>query len=709
MEPLHFLIGIHDHQPWGNFGHVFERAWEEAYGPFFETVDRHPGVRFSLHLTGALLEWIEAHRPEALQTFRRWVEEDRVEMIGGAFYEPIVTAVPPRDARGQIVLMRKYLERRVGASPEGMWLAERVWRPDVPAVVEPAGVRYVILDDTHFRHAGLPDQDLHGYFLSESGGHPLALFPIDKGLRYTIPFRAPEETIERLRALHRRGQVRAVTYADDGEKFGLWPGTHHWVYAQGWLDRFLGLLEESSDWLRLSTFSEALDRLPPTGRVYPPAASYDEMTEWALPPGTQRERRALEAGLREAGLLEPARVFLRGGHWDGFLARYPEVNYFHKRMLDVSRRLAEAEDAGIAGLEEARRALYRAQVNCPYWHGLFGGLYLNGIRQEVFRNLILAERLLAEAGRRPPLVERRDLDLEGDEEILVRGSASGAVIKPSLGGGLVELDVLEFPFNLLDVISRREEAYHDELARAVAGGETAEEEAPASIHDRVGPASADLTVRLALDTYRRLSALDRLVDPGLRAADSRRGSEEGLRGGNPNAPYEVEELAEEGRRLRVRLSARRLCDGRTVHVKKTLQLDPDRGRYRVEVRLECGGEGPLPALYAQEWNLTLLAPDARDRRVLVNGRPARPARLNAETDHREVVELSLEDGWSGIRASFCPDRPVRLQRYPVETISRSEQGFEATYQGTCFLLVWPDPPAGGSVFEAAVDLILGRP
>jgi alpha-amylase len=433
------------------------------------------------------------------------------------------------------------------------------------------------------------------------------------------------------------------------------------------------------------------------------------MTEWALPPRAQRERHALEESLRESGLLEPGRVFLRGGHWDGFLSRYPEVNYFHKRMLEVSRRLAEAEEEGVSGLEEARRALYRAQVNCPYWHGLFGGLYLNGIRQEVFRNLILAERLLAESGRRPPLVERRDLDLEGDEEILVRGTATGAVLKPTLGGGLVELDVLEFPFNLLDVVARREEAYHDELERAAAVVETSEEEGPASIHDLAGDVPADLNDRLTLDAYRRLSALDRLVEPGLRAAGSRRGAEEGERGGDPNAPYRVEEVVEQGRKVRVRLSARRRCDGRAVLVEKTLRLDPDAGRYRVELRLECEGEGPLPALYAQEWNLTLLAPDARDRRILVNGRAARPARMNAEADHREVVELALEDGWSGIRAAFCPDRPVRLQRYPVETVSRSERGFEATYQGTCLLLVWPDPPSGGSVFEAALDLTLGRP
>ena len=35
---------------------------------------------------------------------------------------------------------------------------------------------------------------------------------------------------------------------------------------------------------------------------------------------------------------------LRGGHWRGFLAKYPEANRLHKRMLRVSRRLHRLEE-----------------------------------------------------------------------------------------------------------------------------------------------------------------------------------------------------------------------------------------------------------------------------------------------------------------------------------------------------------------------------
>ncbi len=74
-----------------------------------------------------------------------------------------------------------------------------------------------------------------------------------------------------------------VVFGDDGEKFGVWPGTKEYVYDHGWLRRFLDALVENRSWLSVVTPSEALDQVPPIGKVYIPEGSYREMTEWALP------------------------------------------------------------------------------------------------------------------------------------------------------------------------------------------------------------------------------------------------------------------------------------------------------------------------------------------------------------------------------------------------------------------------------------------
>jgi alpha-amylase len=99
-------------------------------------------------------------------------------------------------------------------------------------------------------------------------------------LRHLIPFAEVEKSIEYLGELN--GRVAAVTVADDGEKFGGWPGTFKHVYEDGWLDAFFDRGAETP-WLRWATFADVVDTQPASGRVYLPTASYQEMGEWALP------------------------------------------------------------------------------------------------------------------------------------------------------------------------------------------------------------------------------------------------------------------------------------------------------------------------------------------------------------------------------------------------------------------------------------------
>ncbi len=282
--------------------------------------------------------------------------------------------------------------------PQGFWLAERIWEPGLPAKLAPAGLKYTLVDDTHFYYAGLGPGEMFGYRMTEREGHALALFPTHKELRYAIPFQEPERTLEFLhRALDEHGPTCA-TYGDDSEKFGLWPGTHEWVFKKGWLARFIEAVLAAGDWLATGTPGEFLARNPPAGRVYLPTASYEEMLVWALPAATAEGFERLVKRLKAEGRYEEMRPFLRGGLWDNFLVKYRESNLMHKRMLAISRTLREGPAPA-----EARDHLLQAQCNCAYWHGLFGGLYLGHLRHAIHQHLIAAEELLDQRPRRPAL------------------------------------------------------------------------------------------------------------------------------------------------------------------------------------------------------------------------------------------------------------------------------------------------------------------
>src|SRR5262249_54520419 len=150
-----------------------------------------------------------------------------------------------------------------------------------------------------------------------------------------------------------------------------------------------------SDRLRTTTFADWMAANPPTGRVYLPTASYEEMGEWTLPTTAQPAYHHVKHIIDEHKEVTVGRAFVRGGTWQSFMSKYPEANFMHKKMLEVSDELEEARNKATDGdrpeLERGERELYRAQCNCSYWHGLFGGLYLNYLRDAVYHHLIEAE------------------------------------------------------------------------------------------------------------------------------------------------------------------------------------------------------------------------------------------------------------------------------------------------------------------------------
>ena len=105
------------------------------------------------------------------------VEAGRVEILGGGFFEPILTMIPERDRIGQIQAFSAYLHELFGTQVRGMWVAERVWEQQLVRAIVDAGIEYTVLDDFHFERAGCSESDVFGYHLTEDDGRLLKIFP----------------------------------------------------------------------------------------------------------------------------------------------------------------------------------------------------------------------------------------------------------------------------------------------------------------------------------------------------------------------------------------------------------------------------------------------------------------------------------------------------------------------------------------------------
>lgn len=702
--PIRFLFAVHNHQPVGNFDHVVDECTRLSYKPFLEVLASHPGVRLALHCSGPLLLHLERRHPEVLDLAAELAARGQIELIGGGFYEPILPVIPPGDAVGQIRMMRDWLRRRFGAEAAGIWLTERVWEPSLPSVLAEAGVRFTLVDDTQFLYAGIPRDRIRGYWTTEDLGRPLALFPVDMELRYRIPFRPVEDTMEYFRRLAGAGVDAAVTLGDDGEKFGVWPDTYRYVYEEGYLHRLFGALEENADWISMGRFDEELGRRPAEGRVYLPTASYEEMMEWVLPTAARRDLETLVREIKsDPDAYRRMRPFLHGGSWRGYFAKYPESDRIHKRMLRLSERLRSLGDDAPP---EARDALWQGQCNCAYWHGLFGGLYLGHLRDGILRPLVRGERLAEAAERRTaPYALQRDFDADGADEYLLRNSAFRLLVDPAENGAALEFDHVAADTDLAHVLARRPEAYHGLVAQAFVGDR--EGDAPASIHEIARAKEAGLDRLLVYDRAPRRVFQDGWVSPDTDLALRERGGETRLDG--PDAGYEVTGFSDADGGIRLVLNRNVARDvssgGAWIRMTKEYRLTPD-GALTVSWTAANPTAEAWDAVLLVDLNLTVLSPIGPERWLGIDGDRRAPAERREGTGVRCV---DLGDATRDLRVLFEPDEPAGVRTFPVETVSSSESGFERTYQGTCLTLWWRVAVAPRSVGRRCIRVRAASP
>jgi hypothetical protein len=694
---ISFALVLHNHQPVGNFGWVFEEVYRQAYEPMVAALERHSSIHLGLHYTGPLLEWLRAERPELIARVRALVDRGQVEVLGGGLYEPVLASLPERDRIGQLERMTAAVEAAFGHRPLGAWVAERVWEPDMPTSLAAAGYGYTILDDAHLRAAAVPEDAMWGPYSTDDQGRLLTLFGTEQGLRYRIPFQAVGEVIDYLREHATEAGDRVGMMGDDGEKFGAWPTTWEHCWGRGrWVEDFFEALEANAEWLSTVRPRDWLEAHAPVGRVYVPTGAYAEMGEWALSP--DESQAFTEALHRARDEHRPEARWLRGGFWRNFQVKYREVNDLHKQMLRTSEKVAAMPAGGAR--EAALDHLYRGQSNDCYWHGLFGGIYIAHMRAATFEHLIAAEDLADVALGRSESAEQADLDVDGRDEVRLATAGQVVTVELDEGAGIGSWDLRAARHALAAVMRRRPEAYHDTLrAHEAAAGAAASpaRDAPASIHDLVKTKETGLAARLRYDAYERRSGLLRALPADATPDDWAAGGGDDL--GDPAAATAVVSLGV-GRLV---TQAETSIAGQPVGVRRELVLGGGRlePALALSITVEHRGDATLSARLGIEWASTMLGGGGNPSAWWdVDGRRERHDGSGASS---EVSQLAQGNDWLGVSVTTSVEPAADAWWAPIETISNSEDGFERVYQGSALLVSWPVALQPGSSWSVRVE------
>jgi alpha-amylase/alpha-mannosidase (GH57 family) len=646
------LLGVHAHQPVGNFESVLDDAHVRCYGPFLRVLYQYPAFRFAIHISGWLLEYMLEKYPEDMALLKEMVGRDQAELFGAGFTEPVLASIPSRDRVGQITKLSHYLNKKFDETPQGAWLTERVWESTVVPALADSGIQYVTVDDYHFMCTGKYSHELDGYFTTEEDGRKIDLFPISEALRYRLPFSPAHEVVGYLESLADDSKSAAAIYFDDIEKFGIWPETYEWVYERGWLKEFIeGVLNSSI--IKPMRYSDYHAMAKTRGVVYLPTASYIEMNEWTLPVPASHHYADLVAQEKYNNRYEQTKPYIRGGIWRNFFMRYPESNWMHKRMLSLSARYhAMPDNKKSQAMEDI---LFESQANDAYWHGLFGGLYLPHLRRAIYNAIIKLEAILDQVTERPAK-EWVDLDLDGFDELFLRNNQLQVVARLDGTASICEFDSYKLHHNFGDTLTRQAEHYHRKVHEQSDGNHTGE--GIANPHERVMFKDVITPEDMATDAYRKTMFCDFLIvdDRPPFALTYRRPQTTGAK-----SMDFVSTIAEAELKKTIHLNGKTLIVD--YQTSKTIK-----GKFRVEINLampSCNG------------------PAGRFR--IGEDIPGGFGELH---HFQQLNALSLEDEVLGGALQLDTNIDCDIVAHPHYSVSQSEAGFEKIMQALTITLEW---------------------
>jgi len=661
------LFGIHMHQPVDNFNWVIEHGVEVCYGPFFEVMSRYPEFHFSVHCSGWLMEQIETLHPKLYAQMMTLAEKGTIEFFSAGYYEPILSVIPSEDRVAQIRMLNKAVESDFKQEPAGLWLTERVWESSLIPDLAKAGIKYTVMDDYHFQCAGFDEEGLDGYYTSEESGKEIGLFPISKKLRYAIPFLMVENAIDAIKSYRRKKDSAAIIF-DDAEKFGMWPGTHEWVYKKGWLENFVQavLADSSIETMHYGTYFEQ-ERT--RGIAYLPNVSYYEMGEWSLRADDALKLEAFKEEMGQERYDKEGVKFLKGGIWKNFFVKYAESNRIHKRTLELSKARSDVNKS------QFDAALYKAQSNDALWHGVFGGLYLPNLRDNVYTYIIEAENI--RYGRKSVLTADEN-ELDGYEKAKAVTPKYIFRFDGAHGGQLVEFDDRKALHNWQNTLTRRKEAYHQHLLENRSRKEEKSEKAVAeegidTIHHAAAQVDDTLRDAIIYDWYLKNSFIDHISDTAFNVNNFRHCNFREF-GDFADQPFEMVLAKKEV--TFSRNGGLYFPDKEETSLRKVYL--PHKNGFDFEISLETEAGGVFN--YVLEHNLHFAEYD----HILINGEA-----LEEEGILSQIKDLSLYDAYLERHITFTLDQPFDLYYFQLKTLSQSEQGFDLSVQGISFAMVIP--------------------
>jgi 4-alpha-glucanotransferase len=629
----------------------FERIYQASFKPLLAALYAFPDIPIALHYSGILLEWLEKRHPEFCMLLNEMVARKQIEFVGGGYYEPILSLIPPTDRFGQVEFLTTYVRKLFGKRPRGVWLAEKVWENNLAATLKGCGMDYTFLDDAHFMAGGIDRSMIRRPCITEDQGKGIVVFPLVSKAEHMIQAMTPQAAVAKILAGASPSDGVLVVMLDGNELAR--PELSSRLFAGKWLDTFLNELMKKSDGIEFQLPARYLKGDRPLQKGYFPSFASERIMSCSLSPPNRARYETLLASCKQS-LGDEA--FVRGGGIRQFFIRYPESALLYSKMQYVHAMVNQLRGDKYrknAALEE----LWKGQCGDAYWHGDADGLYANRVRQTAYGALIEAEKISRNKAAFVSSIVPVDFDMDGQKEYLYQGVDMNAYVH-SRGGMLFELDYMPAAWNYVDTFSRYPEAYHTEAAG-----------------------------NAGYDRYPRKAFVDHFWSPQTERKAVRAGKEE-ERGSFADSLYRTIEVNRGRHELVLACDAPVTARGHRCDVSLEKRFNFKKGAVNVAYTVSNRSPNQLDTLFAVEINLSFASGSSEDWKLACLKDGVKAELGNGELSVEKLSELNIEDMKNEVVIRAASETPAGLWSFPVEAYSNVDGTTGKAYQSNCFILRW---------------------
>jgi alpha-amylase len=169
------VLYLHAHQPWrvkpysvfqaGQDHHYFndetpdtdtnnrfiiDKVSEKSYLPtnniLIELLEKHPEFKLSLSITGTLLDQLELWRPDVLESFKKLVATNRVEIVAETYHHSLAFFYSRAEFVRQVAMHEKRIFDLFGVRPTAFRNTELAYNNDLAYWADEAGYKAIITE-----------------------------------------------------------------------------------------------------------------------------------------------------------------------------------------------------------------------------------------------------------------------------------------------------------------------------------------------------------------------------------------------------------------------------------------------------------------------------------------------------------------------------------------------------------------------------------